>query len=437
MSTIKNDKITKYMDEVCGYIKNKKVHTLIKEELLCHIDEIIQDCLEDGLSEKDAVNKALLQMGDSKIVGLDLNKAHKATSDWILLAITTTLILIGMFAISYISKNSHITSMDVSPSYYLFRTITYLAIALGLWGALLKIDYRKFKKYSLWIYCFSIALIFIAIFMTPAVNGTSGWLAIGPFTINTLHIAPVLFILSLAGFFDNYNWNSKKSLFKGLLLAIIPAILFLLAPSMSTTITYLIGACTVMIISGFKIKYVLMLATSLGLIACAWIFSAAYRIARISAFINPNKDPEGAGWIYGQLASLRDSAGILGKSSEFNTIPIPEPHTDFIFTSIIYCFGWIAGIILIALVLAFIIRIGFIGAETKNTYGKLIISGFCALFTVQFLLSILSNTSFSPILGVSMPFISYGGSQLLMSILSISLINNIYKLRNNNLKAIN
>ncbi|EKY23287.1 hypothetical protein HMPREF0216_02957 [Clostridium celatum DSM 1785] len=103
---------------------------------------------------------------------------------------------------------------------------------------------------------------------------------------------------------------------------------------------------------------------------------------------------------------------------------------EFVLTSIIYCFGWIVGIIIIALVLSFIIRMCFISINTKNTYGKLLVSGLCSLFTIQFILNILANFSLSPILGISMPFISYGGSQLVINVVAISIINNVYKFRN-------
>lgn len=103
---------------------------------------------------------------------------------------------------------------------------------------------------------------------------------------------------------------------------------------------------------------------------------------------------------------------------------------EFALTSTIHCFGWIVGILVIALVLSFIIRIGIISSNTKNTYGKLLISGLFMLFTIQFILNILANFSLSPILGISMPFISYGGTQLLINVLAISIINNVYKYRN-------
>lgn len=103
---------------------------------------------------------------------------------------------------------------------------------------------------------------------------------------------------------------------------------------------------------------------------------------------------------------------------------------EFALTSIIYSFGWIVGIIVITLVLSFIVRIVFISKNTKNTYGKLLVSGLCSLFAIQFILHILFNFSLFPILGINMPFISYGGNQLIINVLSISLINNVYKFRN-------
>ena len=295
---------------------------------------------------------------------------------------------------------------------------------------ILKLDYRSLKKYSLSLYIISISLILLTLTFSLPVHGMKRWLTIGAFSIDTLAVTPILLIVSLSGIFDNYHWNDKKSLFKGLTLVLIPVILFISLPSLSTIIIYLIAAFTIMHISGFKLKYLIIISGSLGSILLLSIFRTAYRIERFFIFLNPSKDIDNAGWIYNQLNILRNSAGLLGSGSTINSSVLPNANMEFALTSIIYCFGWIVGIIVIALVLSFIIRIGFISSNTKNTYGKLLVSGLCSLFTVQFILNILANFSLSPILGINMPFISYGGSQLVINVLSISIINNVYKFRN-------
>lgn len=429
MSPIGNEKIDKYIEDVCNYVKNKRVHKLIKVELLCHFDDIIDDCLNKGMEKEAAINQAILRMGSSEVIGNDLNKAHKTNSDWLLLSITTILVFFGMFTLAFIQKNSPMNSLEYYPN-LLVKSFIYLIISIGISLLFVKLDYRKLKKYSKFIYAFSILSMILGIFLASPVNGVIGYIQIGNFSFNILTINILLLIVAIAGIFDNYDWSNKKHFFIGILLAITPSLLFIVTPSLSNASIYLLSTFTIMIISGFKIKYLILSISSLFAIFSAFLLSETYRFERFFIFLNPTKSPSGAGWIYNQLSTLKHSAGILGNGSNLTSINLPEAHTDFIFTSIIYSFGWIAGIILLAIILGFIVRIGFIGAHTKDSYGKLLVCGICSLFTVQFFLSILANLSLSPLLSVNMPFISYGGSQLLINILSISIINNVYKQRN-------
>lgn len=427
MSRIENNKVNEYINNVCKLIKNKKVHNEIKEELLDHINDIIEDYLEIGMSLSVATDKALMQMGDAKVIGHDLNKAHKSNSDWLLLIITTFLIFFGFLTTAFLQLNNFNDSYYIN---YISKLLVFLVISIVLSLFILKLDYRNLKKYSLILYIISISLILLTLTFSPSINGARNWLVIGSVSINTLAITPILLIISLAGIFDNYNWTNKLSLFKGLILVFIPAILFMSLSSLSTVLIYLIAAFTIMHISGFKLKYLIFISGTLCFILLLFIFNAEYRIRRFFIFLNPTQDIDNTGWIYNQLNTLRNSAGLLGTGSPINSSVLPDANMEFALTSIIYCFGWIIGIMVITLVLSFIIRIAFISNNTKNTYGKLLVSGLCSLFAIQFILNILFNFSLSPILGINMPFISYGGSQLVINVISISIINNVYKFRN-------
>ena len=426
MSKIENNKVDEYINDVCKLIKNKKVHNEIKEELLDHINDIIEDYLEIGMSLEIAIDKALMQMGNAEVIGHDLNKAHKSNSDWLLLIITTCLISFGFLTTAFLQLNTFNDSYYIN---YISKLLVFLVISIVLSLFILKLDYRNLKKYSLTLYIISISLILLTLTFSLSINGARNWLIIGSVSINTLAVTPILFIVSLAGIFDNYNWTDKVSLFKGLILVFIPVILFISLSSLSTVIIYLIAAFTIINISGFKIKYLIITSGALGSILLS-IFRTAYRTERLFIFLNPAQDINNAGWIYNQLNTLRNSAGLLGTGSTINNSALPDANMEFALTSIIYCFGWIIGIMVMALVLSFIIRIAFISRNTKNTYGKLLVSGLCSLFAIQFILNILANFSLSPILGINMPFISYGGNQLIINILSISIINNVYKFRN-------
>lgn len=427
MSRIENNKVDEYINDVCKLVKNKKVHNEIKEELLDHINDIIEDYLEIGMPLDVATDKALTQMGNAEIIGHDLNKAHKSNSDWLLLIITSSLIFFGFLTTAFLQLNNFNDSYYIN---YINKILVFLGISIILSLCLLKLDYRKLKKYSLILYIISISLILLTLIISLPIHGMKRWLTIGAFSIDTLSVTPILLIISLAGIFDNYNWNNKLSIFKGFILVFTPVILFVLFPSLSTVVIYLVASFIIMSISGFKLKYLISIYGVLISLLLFIIFQTPYRIERFFIFLNPSEYINSDDWIYNQLNTLRNSAGLFGSGSTVNSSFLPDANMEFALTSIIYCFGWIVGIIVIALVLSFIIRLAFISINTKNTYGRLLVSGLCSLFAVQFILNILANFSLSPILGINMPFISYGGNQLIINILSISIINNVYKFRN-------
>ena len=278
MSTIDN-KINTYIDDVCGYIKNKKVHKLIRLELLSHFDEIIEDCLESGMSKDESINQALLQMGPSEIVGTNLNKSHRTTSDWLLLFITGSLVLFGFFTLLSLQNSSIILSESTYLPALLMKSLFTFFISILISLVFIKIDFRNIKKYSLYIYSFSIISIILSYFFSASINGIKGWIIIGPLGFNLIDLVIVLLIISLAGIFDNYDWSNKKILFKGIILAIIPVIL-LLANSSSAAIIYLIPIIFILFFSGLKIRYLVISLSTLCTLFFGYIFSEAYRINR-------------------------------------------------------------------------------------------------------------------------------------------------------------
>lgn len=340
MSKIENCKVNKYINDVCKLIKNKKVHPEIKEELLSHINDIIEDYLEIGLSLDDATDKALIQMGNSEVIGHDLNKAHKSNSDWILLITTMALLSFGFLTTTFLQ----LSNFNNNYINYIGKLIIFLVISIGFSLFILKLDYRNLKKYSFKLYLITISLILITILFAPSINGIRHWLIIGPSSIDVLSLSPVLLIISLCGIFDNYNWCNKKSLFKGVSLAFIPIILFLSLSSLSTIFIYLISVFTIMYLSGFKLKYIVIISGGLCLSLLLFICQASYRIHSLFAFLNPTKNIDTTGWIYNQLNILRSSAGLFSSGSYINDYMLPNANMEFALTSIIYCFGWIVGI---------------------------------------------------------------------------------------------
>ncbi|MPM22627.1 putative peptidoglycan glycosyltransferase FtsW [bioreactor metagenome] len=131
--------------------------------------------------------------------------------------------------------------------------------------------------------------------------------------------------------------------------------------------------------------------------------------------------------MYLQPKKIVESASAFGNGFNMEPKLIPNLHTDFIFTYIVYTFGWVAAAVLITLIVAFILKIINVAKTTKNPYGKLIVSGFIAILTTEFLLNIGMNFGIAPIMGISLPFMSFGGSQLLINMTIVGLILSVYR----------
>lgn len=423
-----NKKIDDYIEEVCGYVKNRKVHEEIKTELLTHIDEIICEYEASEYSEEESIDKALKHMGNPKEIGLGLNKAHKTKPDWILLGITAVLINIGLIAMYFIQKyQQHINTTGD----YLGKSIIYTIVGLSILIGLYFLDYRSIRKYSIQIYIGTIIFFIMCFFWSsPFINGGRLWIGFGGITINYVQVALFTFIVSIAGIFHNYNWSGARNLIKGIVIGLFPTILFILVPSMVMAVTYMVAAFTIIILSGIKKIHFFGLVGSFSIVSLVYIFNEPYRVSRLLSFLNFKEDPFGSGWIYNQLSNIREATGVIGNGINAEMVNIPEIHTEFIFNYILYTFGWVVIALLISIIMVFLIRMIGVAKGTKDNYGKLLISGFVAMFMVEFLWNILMNLGLAPVMGVAMPFLSYGGSQAVINMAVVGLVINVYKFKN-------
>ncbi|NLT94945.1 MAG: FtsW/RodA/SpoVE family cell cycle protein [Clostridia bacterium] len=419
-----NKKIQDYLSQVCAQVKFRDVHQCLKLELETHIQEMVEEYLTQGFSEKEAVDKALAQMGDAEIIGKQLNKVHKPKPDWVVLAISFLFINIGLIASYFIQKQGLLTYQIFEKTVF-FSILAFITI-IGLY----LFDYRKLEKYSIHIYLGTLLVLIFTVFGGIQINGSRSWLPIGPFNVNFVQISPIFFILALAGIFNSWNWNRPLKLIQGMALLTVPLLVILSAPSISAGVIFSIAFIVLMIVSGAKLKEIFLISGPLMAILILPIFTQPHRVSRIVGFLDPKADPQGSGYLNIMLSKIISNSGLFGQGLTFERQVIPDPHTDFIFTFLTYTFGWIASILLISFVGMFLLRIASIARQVKNNYAKLLISGFTSVLTVQFLWNILMNLGLAPISGVGLPFISYGGSQLIINGIIVGIISGIYRRKN-------
>jgi cell division protein FtsW (lipid II flippase) len=426
MGDEKNTKFEEYIETVCLLVKNKDVHKDIKLELIDHLETLKEDFMTSGSSIEEANDKAIAHMGEASAVGRQLNSAHKAKLDLKILIPVIAFSVFGLIVMYIIQTNVPTTRIGNMKIFQ--KSLIFYVIGIVLMVGLYFFDYRKLLPYSKYIYLGTLMLLVFSTFFGKPANGRA-WLSIGNLNIDFIDISPFFLVVALAGIFQDWDWQNTSKFLIGITLMAVPG-WFLLMNGISTMIIYLIACAVLMIVS--RIKLYLALLPAAGIFLAAWLslIMAPYRFERLLSFLNPEQDPSGSGYMYIQLRNAINSAGILGNSTVDIQTRIPELHTDFIFTYITSTFGWIAAAVIILLILAFILRMVHIANTAKSSYGKLLSAGFVAILSTQFILSIATSLGISPFFGVSLPFMSFGGSHIIMDMASAGITLSVYRRRN-------
>ncbi|WP_087974233.1 FtsW/RodA/SpoVE family cell cycle protein [Oceanobacillus rekensis] len=414
-----------YLSKVISKVKSKEAHGMIKKELSHHMVELSQSFQKRGLSKEDADEKALQEMGNPFTIGKNLNHLHKPKMDWLLIILFV--ILIG---ISFLPLVGGVSIPNFS---FLGRQVVWIILAILVLVGFLFFDYRKLKNLWMYFYGGGIILFFIAHLAGIEVNGAKRWVSFGGMTIDVTAISLFLFFIAWAGIFAKMNafkgWKKQGMLF---FLFWTPVLLYIMLPQFMFTIIYFLCVVTMYVFSHVHKKLAIKVAMGNLLIGISFISAMLLNsrnsnfFDRLMAFANPDTDPNGAGYIYILVKDILLQAGWFGKGL-YNDLKLPEAHTDFVFPFLVYSLGWAFGIILCILLFVFILRISLNAFKTKDLFGRLLAIGGAALFIIPTCWNILMGVGMAPTMVVPLPFISYGGSMLLVYSAILGLILNVYR----------
>jgi len=426
MSVGYNSKISEYIDYVCSYVKYKEAHKEIKQELSSHIEDIVGEYSEKGMLQEEAVSKAVERMGDGGTVGKQLNIAHKGTPDWITLILTIILVNTGVALMYLLQYKSSYHNSD-----YLFNHSLLYSI-VGTIGIVLLyfFDYRKLQKYSKHIFAVMCTLFILFIFIGRPINGGL-FISFGAFTMDIKAISLYIFVIALAGIFNNYDWKKGINLIKAIGYLVIPMFLMLSAHSLSYCGIYFIAFIVLALKSNMKKRYAFYIVAFNTICFIFYFFTVPYRIARLLSFLDPFSDPVGSGYLGVQMYKIIHTSRIFGNGFSANEklLQVPEMQSDFVFNYIVHTFGWLGAAVIITIIISFIYRILHISKYVRDNYGRLLIAGLISIFIVQFAANILMNVNLFPVIGIALPFISYGGSLCLINMVSVGIIMSVYRRR--------
>ena len=351
-----------------------------------------------------------------------IDKSTKTEFDSVIFYTTMTLVFIGIimvFSASFVQS-----AFKHNDSYYfLKRNAIYATLGFISMIIISNIDYRFWKKNAKAIGIVSVILLFLV--LTPLgikANGARRWLGFGAFTIQPAEIAKFATIIITANYKEKINEN-MKSLTKGVLpILIVPGLFFaliMLQPNMSTAGTIILVTFVMIFVAGLNMKFVIaMFGSGVGLFLLLALTSE-YRLKRILSFLDPFQDPLGNGYQVIQGLYALGSGGLfgmgLGKSQQ-KWFYIPEPQNDFIFA--------IIGEELFVILVYRCVRIAL---NCTDIFTCMVVIGIGAQIGIQAALNIAVATSSMPVTGVALPFISYGGTSLIIFMSAVGIVLNISK----------
>ena len=344
-------------------------------------------------------------------------------------------ILISLFGLLMIFSSSYIWASYKYNDAFKFVKNQGLFLIIGSFGMYLisKINYRKYyeKANLILLICFILLILVLLPGIGTIRNGSRSWFGIGSFGIQPSEFMK----LGILIFISKYLVNNTKSLnnIKSGVLPILGVIiltfgLIMLQPDFGTGTIIVVSSIVLLFISNVNMKFFIKIGI-LGLLGIVGlIIIAPYRLTRILSFINPWSDPLGSGFQIIQSLYAIGPSGLFG-TGLFNSIQkhfyLPEPQTDFIFSIISEELGFLGVIIVSILFLTIIITCFKISLKQNDEFAKFLSFGISFQIAFQSLLNLMVVVGLIPVTGVTLPFLSYGGSSLLVSMASIGIILNI------------
>lgn len=298
-----------------------------------------------------------------------------------------------------------------------------------------KIDYRIYYKKTnlILMICFLLLILVLIPGVGSIRNGSRSWFGIGGFGIQPSEAAKIGLIMFTSKYLEKSNKfikNLKKGVFPILIILFFVFGLIMLQPDFGTGMIIVISIIAMLFVAGVNMKFFIA-GGVLGIIGIvALILIAPYRMDRITSFLNPWSDPLGTGFQIIQSLYAIGPGGLLGVgflNSRQKQFYLPEPQTDFIFSIISEELG-ILGVLLVSFLFITILWCGFkIALKSKDLFAKYLAFGLTFQMLVQAILNLMVVIGMIPVTGVTLPFLSYGGSSLLVSMASIGILLNIAK----------
>ncbi len=348
---------------------------------------------------------------------------------------------IGLIVCSLVTlKGATRGSIPGSPLYYVERQGIYAGLGLVLALILARIDYSRLREYKLGLYGVMI-LLNLAVFATPAIRGSRRWIPLPFLQLQSSEFGKILLIVSLSAFLVDRSrrLHERRTTARIMLLALVPAMIVIPQPDLGTGLVYVVVGFTILFVAGTSWKQLTALF-AMFVASVAIVLAGApalgvhvlkpYQVQRLTGFLNPSHDPGNQTYNITQSLIAIGSGGKTGRgqagASQTNLHFLPENQTDFIFAVVGETYGFAGAALVLSLYALLIWRCIRILTMAKNLYGTLIAGGILAMLMFQVFVNAGMTIGIMPITGVPLPLMSYGGSSVIVTFMSIGLLQSIY-----------
>jgi len=359
--------------------------------------------------------------------------AKRVSVDRWMFTVTAILVFIGLIMV--FSASAVMAKERYGSAYeFLLKQLVWAVAGLAAMFVAMRVDYRRLKHPA---FVFPLVgfttLLLISVFFLDRTHGTHRWFHLGPISFQPSELAKPALIFFLAWFLENKT-NAMNDWRNTLLPAVAPTVVFLglivFQPDLGTALACAgITAC-MLFVAGIRLRYFGYAFPAAIVPLYFLIFHVAYRKDRILAFLNPYSDPQGRGFHMIQSLIAVSTGGVTGlglMEGKQKLFYLPEPHTDFIFAVTAEELGLLGALTVVILFAIFLWRGVRVSLRTQDNFGRFLAVGITSMIVLQAFINISVVLGLMPTKGIPLPFVSYGGSSLFVTLACVGVLLNITK----------
>ncbi|MGB3399537.1 MAG: rod shape-determining protein RodA [Candidatus Deferrimicrobiaceae bacterium] len=293
------------------------------------------------------------------------------------------------------------------------------------------------EEMAWYVFLVVVAVLLVVLLVGKVRGGAQRWLSLGFFNFQPSEFAKIALILALASYFSgrySYEGIGFRDLAPAVGITLIPFLLVALQPDLGTAGVFLIILVAMMVIACVRAK-VFFLVGAAGAVAVPglWFMMKNYQKQRVLTFLDPGRDPLGAGYHVIQSKIAVGSGGLLGKGylqgTQGSLRFLPEQHTDFAFAVLSEEWGFAGSMVLLLLFLALVYRMYYLASQSQDRFASFACGGLASYFLAHIVINMAMVCGLFPVVGIPLPFVSYGGSSMLTNMMALGILANLSRTR--------